>query len=214
MDNNNGLWQDPALPEGIMCDSQGNFHWIYRLNMLKNPVVLYMIIKIILGVCGGIGIFIFIMLLLNHNTFGSAFKGFAIVTFGIGGLMLLIASIAYLIVTAMHGSWYIVEHRMNMDRVDHLQTHEEKEQSRKLKAAVFVIGLLSDDPSSMGLALGAAEEMTSSFKDVKKIIADRRHNLIKVNNMLQHNHIYAYPHQYEFVLDYICRHCPSAKVKR
>lgn len=36
---------------------------------------------------------------------------------------------------------------------------------------------------------------------------------MKKNPVLQHNHIYAYPHQYEFVWNYITAHCPNAKVK-
>lgn len=207
------LTQDPDLPEGIFRDERGAYHWVYHLDMKRNPVPLLIIMKLMVYICGGMAVFIFFMTLLNHNTLAESFKAFAIVAFGIGGFLLLVAYISWLVVIAIHGSNYTVEHLMTEDCVEHLQTHEEREQSKKVKTLVFVLGMLSDDPGSMGLAMAGREEMTSRYTDVKKIVASRRHDLIKVNNVLQHNHIYAYPHQYAFVWDYITSHCPQAKVK-
>lgn len=207
------LTQDPSLPEGIFRDDSGTYHWVYHLDMLRNPVLLLVLLKIMLYICGGIGLAIFLLTWLNHNTFAEAAKGFAIVFFGIGGFLALITCFSYWIVIKMHGGSYMVEHLMTEDRIEHLQTQEEREQSRKLEAFVFVLGMLSDDPGAMGLAMGAQEEMTSRYADVKKIAAARKHDLIKVNNVLQHNHIYAYPHQYEFVWSYLTEHCPGAKIK-
>ena len=207
------LTQDPSLPEGIFRDDSGAYHWVYHLDMKRNPVPLLMLLKIFACVCGGMAAVIFFLLLLNHNTVAAAFRGFAIVAFGIGGFLLLVTWLAWLIILGIHGSNYTVEHLMTEDRVVHLQTHEEREQGRKVKTAAFVLGMFSNDPGAMGLATGAREEMTSRYADVKKLVSAPKHDLIKVNNALQHNHIYAYPHQYAFVWDYLTSHCSGAKTK-
>ncbi len=208
------LTQDPSLPEGIFRDDKGAYHWVYHLNMMRNPVPLLMIMKIMAYICGGMAVIVFLMTLLNHNTLAESLKAFAIVAFGIGGGIIVLAYISWLILMALHGSSYTVEHLMTEDRVEHLQTHEEREKSEKIKTAVFILGMLSDDPGTVGLAMAGREEMTSCYTDVRKLVASPRHDLIKVNNVLQHNHVYAYPHQYEFVWSYLASHCPGAKHKR
>lgn len=207
------LTQDPSLPEGIFRDEKGAYHWVYHLDMKKNPVLLLILLKLMFYICGAMAVIIFFATLLNHNTLAESFKAFAIVFFGIGGFLALITWISWGVIMMIHGGLYTVEHRMTEDRVEHLQTSEAKEQSRKMRAVIFVLGMLSDDPASMGLAMGGRDEMTSNYADVRKIIAARRHDLIKVNNVLQHNHIYACPHQYDFVWSYLTSHCPKAKIK-
>ena len=207
------LTQGPDLPEGIFRDESGAYHWVYHLNMKKNPVLLIILIKLEACICGGMAVIIFFATLLNHNTLAESLKGFFIVLFGIGGFLVLITYISWMMVMKINGYNYTVEHLMTEERVDHLQTHEAREKSQKMKLAIFILGMLSDDPSSMGLAMGGQEEMSSDFAGVKKIIAARRHDLIKLNSVLQQNHIYAYPHQYEFVWSHITSHCPNAKIK-
>lgn len=207
------LIQDPSLPEGIFRDSNGAFHWQYELNMITNPVILFLIIKLFFGVCFGVGLMMALMMIIVDGDFEDAIKTLLIVTFGIGGLMVVIGVIAYFIIVAIKGGKYTVVHTMDETSVQHLQTPAEKDQSKKMRTLLFVMGMLSDSPSAVGLSMGARDEMESEYKDVKKVIASRRQDLIKVNNVLQHNHIYAYPHQYEFVFNFIASHCPNAKIK-
>ncbi|ETP73281.1 hypothetical protein UYO_0747 [Lachnospiraceae bacterium JC7] len=207
------LFEDSGLPEGIYRDAHGTLYWEYQLDMLKNPVILFMILKIMFAICGGIALFLMILMLINDEDFIDALKMGAIIVFGMGGFIAVLTLISWFIVVAIHGAQYIVVHRMNENEVLHMQTRQEKNVSRKMRGALLIVGLLSRNPSSVGLAMGAREEMTSSFRDVKAVIASRGHDLIKVNNVLLHNHVYAYPHQYEFVFNYIASHCPGAKVK-
>jgi len=70
------------------------------------------------------------------------------------------------------------------------------------------------DPMNSGPALLAASGMpyVSHFKKVRTVKAERKRNLIKVNEMPTHNRIYVEsPQDYEFVLNYIKSHCPKAK---
>ena len=102
---------------------------------------------------------------------------------------------------------------MNEEGVEHIQSPEETAQSDKMNKLIFVLGLIDPDPAMAGLAMAGQDHMISKYKDVKKVVAARKYGLIKVNNALQHNHIYATPKQYEFVWNYIVTHCPNAKIK-
>ena len=54
----------------------------------------------------------------------------------------------------------------------------------------------------------------SHFKKVRTVKAERKRNLIKVNEALTKNRIYVEdPEDYEFVLRYISERCPKAKKK-
>jgi hypothetical protein len=207
------LIQDPSLPEGIFRDSNGAFHWQYELDMIRNPVLLFVLIKLFFGVCLGVGFLLSLMTLIVDGDFEDALKEFFIISFGVGGFLVVLCVIAYYIIVGIRGGKYTVVHTMDEKSVQHLQTAAEKDQSQKMKTLLFVMGMLSDNPSAVGLSIGARDEMESVYNDVRKVIASRSHDLIKVNNALQHNHIYAYPHQYEFVFNYIASHCPNAKIK-
>ena len=48
------------------------------------------------------------------------------------------------------------------------------------------------------------------FDDVKKINEHRRNDYIEIyGGLFNYNHIYVYPHQYEFVLGYIKARCQN-----
>ena len=60
---------------------------------------------------------------------------------------------------------------------------------------------------------GSMSNMTTFFKDVKHIKTRRKSGLIIVGTAVTRNTIYASPEQYEFVLNYLCTHCPAAQLK-
>lgn len=213
-DNGVRMERSEPLPKGITRDEQGNYRWTYRLNMLKTPVVRNMMIKIMFLCCLGVGVFFALIQLITGEDLDEIVRGFCVIVFGIGGGLSVITFIVYYIVISIHGVIYTVDHIMNEKGIEHIQSPEENERSKKMKKLVFVLNLITMDPAMMGMTMAAKEHLVSEYKDVKKVIAARRYGLIKVNNALQHNHIYAYPEQYEFVWNYIVSNCPDAKIKR
>ncbi len=212
LDSREGL-SEPELPEGIVMDEQGAFHWIYHLDMKRNPVILVLILKIMFLICAGIGLFEAVLLLVDGRSFGEVFRALLIIVIGIGGLMMVLAWISWLILMKIRGGIYTVEHLMCEDRIEYLQTPEEQETSEKIKTAAFAFSLLADSPGAASASISGTEHMVSSFAEVRSLERDPKHDLIKVNNLLQHNQIYAYPHQYEFVWDYINYRCANAKIR-
>lgn len=207
------LIQDPSLPEGIFRDEQGAYHWIYRMHMLKNPTVPIMFTKAFGGIMGGVVLIMSLVHLFNGDP--EYIPGTFLVFLAITGGFILLFMIIWLCMAAARGGWYIVEHMMDERKVVYLSTLEDKKKTRGWAIVGFFLAMASDDMTMAGnsVALAASERFDSTYTDVKSIQAVRRRDLIKVNNVLQRNTIYAYPHQYEFVWNYITSHCPNAKIK-
>ena len=55
--------------------------------------------------------------------------------------------------------------------------------------------------------------MTSEFRVVRKVKAVRWMHLIMVNEFLSRNQVYVEDEDFDFVYDYISKHCPKAKIK-
>ena len=209
------LTQDPALPEGIFCDESGAYHWVYHLDMKKNPEPLRVVIKLIFGVTFAVALLVAVMLVLGSNGVGYSLMIFCAVGGGLGAVMALVAWCVWLVEGARRGWHYLYEYLMTEERVVVLQTPEEQAHSEKLAAASFVLSVVNGSPTlaAAGTAALAGVRVDSVYKDVRKVIAVRRHDLIKVNNRLMHNVVYADARQYDFVWSYITSHCPNAKIK-
>ena len=56
--------------------------------------------------------------------------------------------------------------------------------------------------------------MYTDFSSVRKVKAYPRRGLIKVNQLLSHNQVYAEREDFDFVLDYIRSRCPDPKAEK
>lgn len=205
--------RDPDLPEGIVRDENGAYHWTYRMNMRKNPTVLITLLKVFGGIFGGLALIMSLVLVIQGDA--DEVPQLLLVMAAICAGLCILSAIVWLCMAAARGGWYIIEHSMDEERVVYLSTPEEKRKTRGLAVAGFLLALASDDLTLAGssMALSASERFDSVYTSVKSIQAVPRRDLIKVNNTLQRNTIYAAPHQYDFVWRYITAHCPNARIK-
>ena len=76
-----------------------------------------------------------------------------------------------------------------------------------------LVGLAAKRPTTAGAGLLSAtrQASTSDFKYVKKVKAYPRRHLIKVNETLNKNQVYAATEDFDFVLDWIRTRCINAK---
>ena len=208
------LEQDPGLPEGIFRDENGAYHWVYHMNMLRNPVPLFSVFKIFFFIVTGISLLMALLTL--GDGLMEALKLFGIMFFGLNALFFVLGLIAWGIMSITRRGRYVFEHMMNEEMVASIQTEEEMKRSRRLGALGAAAGAAGGNLGAAGLAIaqGSRGEMFPSYYgDIKELIAERNMDVIKVNNTLRRNQIYAYPHQYEFVWNYITSHCPGAKIR-
>ena len=78
---------------------------------------------------------------------------------------------------------------------------------------VSLVGIAAKRPSTAGAGVLAASrsKSTSVFANVRRIKPRRAFNVIKVNQLLDRNQVYVPKEDFDFVLDFIRKHCPNAK---
>ena len=86
---------------------------------------------------------------------------------------------------------------------------------KRFVVAALIAGLTSSNLSTLGNALivGSRSSMSSDWSKVRSVQCFPRRGVIKVNELLNKNQVYASKEDFEFVRDYIISHCVNAKIK-
>lgn len=194
-----------------LCED-GKYRWTYPLNMLKNPSILFVVLKI-LGVLFSIPVLIMIISAAARGDWDGLWEDNIRIWLIVMAVFLVIILVSYLIVVWMYGGKYIVHFTMDEERLIHLQEPAQARRARKLGAAAAVVGVLAKRPATAGAGALAASRSasTSVFAKVRKVKAYRWRNLIKVNQLLDHNQVYVPKEDFDFVLGFIRDHCPQAR---
>lgn len=204
--------EDPGsmITDRVAMGSDGKYHWIYEMSLFRNPTFFVLIWKIFFFII--LGIFA-IMTIVDLSEWGTENLLNNLKFFGyfIAGMTVLVG-ISYLIYAAIMGGKYIVLFEMDESGVNHAQLPSQARKARRIGQATMIAGALSGNLTTMGVGMNAQRtEMYSDFRRVKKVKAYPRRHLIKVNNTLQHNQVYAADADFEFVKNYIISHCPNLK---
>ncbi|MBQ9642956.1 MAG: hypothetical protein IJV26_02835 [Lachnospiraceae bacterium] len=202
------------VTENVYLCPDGKYRWTYELQMLKNPTILITILKVILLSFGIVMAFLVLINLIggdfrywDRSTFVSFFGPFLILVL----VMLALGALSYLIIAAMYGWTYQVLFTMDEDGVELRQMKKDFENAQAIGWLMAAAGLAAGNLTTAGAGLLAAtrDSSASSFKQVRKVNAVRHRNVIYVNQLLEHNQIYAADADYDFVLKYICEHVPE-----
>lgn len=204
----------------IACDysvklyEDGKYHWMYDLNMLKNPAVL-----IDLYVALGMAVFIVACILFLIMACSSGLHleelGFVLKITGLMvGIMLVLGILGYLLYAAMSGWVYTVHFIMDENSVVHQQAPRAEKLAKRLGCLTTLAGLATGRPGVMGAGMMGAgrTSMSSEFNYVRKVKAIRWMNTIQVNERLGKNRVYVSDDDFDFVFNYISSHCPNAKI--
>ena len=192
----------------------GKYHWIYDLNMLKNPSVLIDVYKA-LGMT--MVIFACIIFLIQACADGVDLEGIGITLKIVGivaAIFLVLGLLGYLLYAAISGWTYTVHFILDENGVEHQQSPRSKKIARRIGGLTVLAGLASGRPSVMGSGMLAASNtsMSSNFSVVRKVKALRWMNTIKVNEPFAKNRVYVNKEDFDFVYNFIASHCPKAKI--
>ena len=204
------------VSENIYLCQDGKYRWIYEYDMLRNPALLITTWKV-LGL--SFGIVMLFMILVNlldgsfrywdaETTFGF-FRGFLLLLL----FMLALGVVAYLILAASYGWKYMVLFTMDGQGVEHRQMAKQFKKAQAWGWLTAVVGAASGHIGRVGTGILAATKTSSnsSFGSVTKVKSVRSRETIYVNQGLFHNQVYAEAPDFDFVRDYIIRHCVNAK---
>ena len=200
------------LPPGIELVEDGTLFWTYSQSLWSNPTILYTVLKVMM-----ISVVIVMMIIGGIALMDDSFEVLEILIIG-GGLAVgisILSLLGYAVFAAISGGKYNMLFIMNEECVIHAVMPKEAAQGNRINDAATIVGVLTGSLTlaGMGMANYGRNSMTSNFADVKSIVQDRSHDLIKIRSGLDHNQIYASPAQYDFVLSYIATHCPGIRVE-
>ena len=213
----------PAGPVGskpspnIELCPDGVYRWFYEYHMLKNPVVLLTVLKVL-----GIGaLAVFLLGLVTALFEGGSLPEMlwkaampALIGLGIIGVL---AIPSYLIVAKSYGWKYIVLFEMDEEGVTHMPEPKQFTTAKALGWLTFMAGQYARNPGAAGAGLMAASHdgTRSTFQKVRCVKVLRRWNTIKVNQPFAKNQVYAKKEDFDFVRSYILARVPDrAKGRR
>ena len=186
-----------------LCED-GKYRWTYPLDMLKNPAILYVLFKIF-GVLLSIPLLIALISTAVNNDWQNIWDGFIKIW-----LIVVIVFFAIIII-----SYLIDDTREEHDNDDEPYFDEpvQNDRARKVGLVTALVGIFAKRPSTAGAGMLAASRQTSisDFSKVKRIKPRRGQHLIKVNQTFERNQIYVTDEDFDFVLDFIRKHCPNSK---
>lgn len=196
------------VTRNITRGEDGVYRWVYELNLYTNPTILFLIWKIFGFLCLGMWI---LMVLMDIGDSDFWWGGFFDVTrvcllFTLGFLLLCL--VGYLVYAMMMGGKYCVLFEMDEKGVNHIQMAPQVKKAEAIGLLTMLIGAAAGKPGVVGTGLlaGARTSLYSSFDTLKSVEPFPRRNLIKVNELLSKNQVYAEDEDFPFVLDFIRSH--------
>ena len=199
----------------IQRGSDGVYRWYYEMSLYKNPTVLFLICKIFACIVAGIWLFTGLLSMGDSGFWWDGFlshtKIFGIILAG----TLVLCLLGYFLYALIMGGKYCVAFEMDEKGILHTQTAWQAEKARKAGRAAMMTGALAGSRGGFSAGIMASagrNSMYSDFSKVKSVKAYPRRELIKVNERLGKNQVYA-PRgaDYDFVLGYIKAHTNCVK---
>ena len=203
---------DETIGNRVTLFPDGNYRWVYEVKMLTNPTILLDVYKV-LGISFGF-VWLFNLLIIGCEgdlTLGSIWEssyGFLILM----AVFVVIGIVAYFIVAWVYDWKYVVLYTLNEKEVIHQQMPRQAKKAQVLGALTAMVGGLAGKSGVVGAGLLTASKTSSISKlaDVAHLIPNRRRNLIKVNQLFNRNRIYVPDEDFDFVYDFLRKHCTKA----
>lgn len=205
-----------SIPEEqIIRGDDDVYRWIYGFSLLKNPIILFVIWKVLVISFGAVWILVTLISMGDYNFWWDGFlnetKGFALLLV----FMLALGLIAYLIYAAIMGGRYYVLFEMDEKGVKHIQLPGQFNKARSISELTVLLGLAVGNIGTVGSGMlaGSRQYISSEWVKVKSVAVYPRMNTVKVNGLFNKNQIYAPDESFEFVKRYIIERCNNARLR-
>ncbi len=191
----------------------GKYRWFYEFPLLKNPTILFTVIKVMAVAAAFPALIVFL------SSLSSGFIEAVVATFELYavcmGIIAVLSVLGYLILAAVYGGKYLVLFEMDEDGISHIQQDKQFKKAQGIAWLTVMAGGLSGNTGVMGTGMLAATKgaSTTDFKNVSEVIGIRSRNTVKVNKLLDKNQVYVEPEDYDFVWNYITSRCKKAKIR-
>ena len=198
-----------------MC-TDGKYRWVYELNLYKNPAIIKEV---------GRGILISLVIVLalifgfemidGIGTFAEKLQYVAELAGILFAIMLVITILGYLLYSYMMGGTYCALFEMDENGICNKAQEKHIKKAELISAITVIAGIASGRPGVVGTGMlaSARTSMYTRFDSVKELEILPKQHLIRLNEKLCRNQVYAEEEDFAFVADYIRTRCRKAKVK-
>jgi len=198
-----------------MC-TDGKYRWVYELNLYKNPAIIKEV---------GRGILISLVIVLalifgfemidGIGTFAEKLQYVAELAGILFAIMLVITILGYLLYSYMMGGTYCALFEMDENGICNKAQEKHIKKAELIGAITVIAGIASGRPGVVGTGMlaSARTSMYTRFDSVKELEILPKQHLIRLNEKLSRNQVYAEDEDFAFVADYIRSRCRNAKVK-
>jgi len=196
-----------------MC-SDGKYRWVYELNMYKSTAIIRELCRVFIITITIVLGFLFIMNIMDNGLM-EALEFVAQAAVVLFGIFLVLGIVGYLIFAYIIGGKYCVVFEMDEKGINHRQHDKHVKKVRLIGAITGAAGAAGGSLSAAGAGILAASRTSlhTCFEDVKELEILPEENLIRVNETLNRNQVYAEDEDFAFVANYIKARCRNAKVK-
>ena len=190
--------------------ADGKYRWTYVVNLYTNMSIFADLMKVMAACMGLVYLMSMIVLTFNGDMDWEVFCNDTMGFFWVMVGFLFLGFVSYWIWAAISGGRYAALFTMDEEGVMHEQMPKQVKRNMLISEIGLLMGLATDNIAltSNSLLSASVQAWKSDFKDVRKVKVVRRRNLIKVNELLTKNRIYAEPEDLDFVADFICDRCP------
>jgi hypothetical protein len=202
--------------KNIQLCPDGKYRWAYELSLYKNPHILFLVWKIFGWILFGIWVFMLILQVSDGILSAKEIVIFSLKFLGgIGALVFVLSILGYGLYAFIMGGKYCALFEMDGKGVEHKQMKAQVKKAQLIGVLTALAGLAGGRVGTVGqgmMVAGSSGGMYTAFEHVKSIKADKKRSLIKVNETLFKNQVYADGEDFDLALDYIVKRCPNAKV--
>ena len=202
--------------KNIQLCPDGKYRWAYELSLYKNPHILFLVWKIFGWILFGIWVFMLVLQVSDGILSAKEIVIFSLKFLGgIGALVFVLSILGYGLYAFIMGGKYCALFEMDGKGVEHKQMKAQVKKAQLIGVLTALAGLAGGRVGTVGqgmMVAGSSGGMYTAFEHVKSIKADKKRALIKVNETLFKNQVYADGEDFDFALDYIVNRWPNAKV--
>lgn len=186
--------------------SDGKYRWTYELNLVKNLTVFIDFIKVFGFILWGMWLIDMLVIIIKGDFEWDRFLIDTKMFFWMSVFVFFMCLVSYLLVIRINKRYYHLMFIMDEEGVTHYERGDTAKNGQLVAATAVIM-----DSDNAPAAMAALQTMWKSrFQKVRRVKTVRRRQLIKVNELLTKNRIYVEnPEDYEFVLDFIIKHCPE-----
>ncbi len=198
---------------GITLGDDGIYRWSHKRNLYTDFTILLLVLKVMLISILITWLLAFLICCWTRDFWFDGLIGIS-KGFGVAFAILMALTIpSYYIYAFVMGGSYNVNFEMNEKGVKHEQDAKQQKRAKIIASLAVFSGSRAKSIGAMSAGRNAAchTMLYSDFSKVKYIVPNKEKQLIEVNGRLVHNQIYAADEDFDWVLEFIKKHCPKAK---